>query len=105
MPGFGSPSPRDRGPESGRVVHRDSGMQKSSWKEGQTTHEIEEYRPPVGTNRTSDRGTRFRYNVTHSNIGGGVWGNRQGDVKTAQRAKTAATGAGKRLQMKYLMGG
>jgi hypothetical protein len=77
-------------------------MASHRWKEGQTLHEVSEYRPPVGSGaRTSERGTRFRYNVIHSNVGGGVWGNRQGDVRTEKRAKLAAAVAGRRLQQKY----
>jgi len=105
MAGVGSPPPPDRAREPGRVVHRDSGMLSQRWKEGQTIHEVNEYRPPVGSGaRTSDRGTRFNYNVIQSNTGGGVWGNRQGDVKTEKRARIAAMAAGRRLQSKYLGG-
>jgi len=85
-------------------------MQYSQWFDtvpggGRTLHEVSEYRPEVGySGRVSDTGTRFRYNVIQSNVGGGVWGNRQGDVRTLKRAQVAARGAGRRLQTKYMGG-
>jgi hypothetical protein len=52
---------------------------------------IREYRPPLGTSKTSDRGTRFMYQVGDSMQGG-----RGGSVRTLQRARTAVRTLGQR---------
>lgn len=53
---------------------------------------IREYRPPVGTTHTSDRGTRYAWDIG----GGAMAGGRGGDVRTLKRARTAIRGASAR---------
>jgi hypothetical protein len=110
MPGHGSSPPADRGRAPSRVVTRQSGMRYQRWElpsapGTKTIHEVSEYRPEMGEKRPmSDTGTRFRYNVLQTNVGGSVWSNRSGDVRTMQRARWAAGAQGRRLGTKYLGG-
>lgn len=102
MPGHGSTPDPDRAHDPARQVGRDTGMHKSLERVGQQTREVMEYRPEVGSGAAlSDRGTRYKYSVMHSNTGGGVWGARQGDVRTLRRAQAATRSAGRRLESKY----
>lgn len=90
MPGHGSPPPPDRGSESNRVVHRDSGMLTEDHGFGS----VREYRPAVGSgSKLSDNGTRYAWDVG----GGAMEGGRGGSVRTLKRARTAVRVAGQRL--------
>jgi hypothetical protein len=82
MAGHGSAPPPDRANESGRVVHRDSGMHSEEGEHGR----INEYRPPVGSgSKLSDRGTRYAWTTSTDMFSGG----RGGSVRTLQRARAA----------------
>ena len=105
MAGHGSPPPPDRGMDSSRVVHRDSGMRSEEHDLSHITGRptpgsIKEYRPAVGANSpVSDRGTRFQYSVGGNDFGSGRTG-RTGSVRTLQRARTAVQSGAKRLAEK-----
>ena len=88
MPGHGSDPDPDRSLDPSRQVHRDSGMQRIENEHGT----IREYRPPVGTAHTSERGTRYAWDYG----GGAMAGGRGGDVKTLKRASAALSGAANR---------
>jgi len=105
MAGHGSAPPPDRGLESSRQVHRDSGLHRESFASqvgGEAVmHSIQEFRPPVGSPEArrpaTETGTRFRWSMAPQ---GDEFKGRVATTRSLKRAQVAVARSGQRYAEK-----